>query len=111
MSDVPTDAELRRHHRRARNAPIEDWHALGIEHGREDALACYAGLSLSNQATVHNLQRQRMADRRRRFETAGISEERIAAWLEAHTITFARHMAEISRRGSLQISGDIVAAG
>ena len=111
QSHQPTEAEIRRHHRLARKAPILDWRALGAEHGHEDALACFVGLSMHDGATVHALERQRMADRRRRFDVAGISNDRIAAWLDAHTIAFASRMAEISRRGPLQTSGGVIAAG
>jgi hypothetical protein len=93
-----TDHELRRHHRRARKAPIAEWKALGVEHAKEDALACFSGVTLSDKETVQALQRQRMADRRRRLVDAGVSKDRIAAWLNAHTLAFAKRLGELRAR-------------
>ncbi len=93
-----SEIELRRHHRRARNAPVADWAALGAEQGAEDALAGFSGISLFDAQTVQAAQRQRMADRRRRLTDAGISEDRICAWWAAYTTTFTGRLAELRAR-------------
>jgi hypothetical protein len=90
--------ELRRHHRRARKASIKDYGALGVEHANEDALAFFAGLTLSDADAVEAFQRQRMADRTRRFIEAGVSQDRINAWLLSHQTTFIERLAELKRR-------------
>jgi hypothetical protein len=99
-----TDIQIKRAHRRARKAPISDWCTLGAEQGREDALACFVGMSSHDAATVHALQRQRMADRVRRFSEAGISEDRVAAYLDSHTAAFANHFGEVVRRGQPRVT-------
>ncbi|WOH78262.1 hypothetical protein RX327_20050 [Bradyrhizobium sp. BEA-2-5] len=98
MTEVNSDLDLRRHHRRARKAPVAAFTALGREHAAEDALAVFSGLTLADRVLVHALQRQRMADRCRRLTDAGISEDRIAAWVSAHAVAFAARVREIAVR-------------
>lgn len=93
-----TDLELRRHHRRARTAALTAFEDLGREHAAEDALTVFSGLTLVDVELVHALQHRRMAERRRRMLDAGISDDRIAAWLAAHAAAFAERLGVISAR-------------
>src|SRR5258706_13805525 len=80
-----TEAELAAHHEAARNASIADWLALGEEQGREDALASIVALTVSGRRAARLAGKKRMRDRTGRLRHAGISEDRITAWLDAHT--------------------------
>src|SRR5579871_5152831 len=96
-----TPIELRRHHRRARMASLEDYVALGVEQGREDALAVFAGLTLFDADVVSALQQQRMNDRTRRFTEAGVSQDRIDAWRASHDRTLAARLRKIKKRSDV----------
>jgi hypothetical protein len=93
-----TEAELAAHHEAARNASVADWLALGQEQGKEDALACLALMTAKGRRAAEKLGKQQVRDRIGNMRQAGVSEDPIAAWLDAHTATFVKHVDEITRR-------------
>jgi len=103
MTTEISKIDLRRHHRRARLASIEDFEKLGIEHAQEDARNCYATLSryhCSGTLTiVQAAQAERMRKRAENFRAAGVSEDRIEAWDRAHVKEFASRLEDLKKRG------------
>jgi transcriptional regulator of met regulon len=93
-----TEAELAAHHEAARYASVADWLALGEEHGKEDALASVVTMTVKNQRAARKMGAQRVRNRVRNLRNAGISEDRIAAWLAAHTAAFVKHVGVIAGR-------------
>lgn len=97
MTDEDPDA----HHAAARKASVADWLALGEEQGREDALASVAAMTVLGRRAARLAEKKRMRDRIGRLRHAGISEDRISAWLDAHTAAFVKHVGEITRRSAI----------
>ncbi|MBI5260257.1 MAG: hypothetical protein HY852_00380 [Bradyrhizobium sp.] len=95
-----TEEELAAHHEAARNAPVADWIALGEEMGKEDALAAVVTMTLKGQRAARKLGAQTVRRRVRNLRHASISEDRISAWLDAHTSAYVRQLAEIPRKSS-----------
>jgi hypothetical protein len=93
-----TDEGLDTRHEAIRNASVADWLALGEAQGKEDALASIAAMTVKGLRAAQKAAAQRVRNLTKTFRNAGISENHIAAWLDAHTAAFVKHVTSVARR-------------